>query len=180
MLKHITRVVILTITVLAVLVVNPTISNYSQINSQKEESSPNIEARKPTFIAKITAKKDDRAQILKKFLKSRNSPMTEDAEKLVAIADKYNLNWKLLPAIAGVESQYGQVIPLGSYNPYGWNNGATYFKDWSQATEVVASGIRTRYLPSGEVTPYKIGPTYAANPAWANHVANYMRQIDQI
>ena len=106
--------------------------------------------------------------------------MTEDAEKLVAIADKYNLNWKLLPAIAGVESQYGQVIPLGSYNPYGWNNGATYFKDWSQATEVVASGIRTRYLPSGEVTPYKIGPTYAANPAWANHVANYMRQIDQI
>ena len=180
MLKYIARVFALTIAVIAVLLVNPTTSNYSQTNSQSEGKLPKIETNQPTFEAKIRAKKDDRAQILEKFLKSRNSPMTSDAAKLVKIADKYNLNWKLLPAIAGVESHYGQAIPQGSYNPYGWNNGGTYFKDWSQASEVVASGIRTRYLPTGEVTPYIIGPSYAANPLWASHVANYMHQIDQI
>lgn len=180
MLKHIIRVSALTIAVIAVLLVNPTTSNYSQTNSQSEAKLPKLETSMVAFEAKIKSKTDDRAKILKKFLKSRNSPMTNDADKLVKIADKYNLNWKLLPAIAGVESSYGQMIPQGSYNPYGWNNGGAYFKDWSQASEIVASGIRTRYLPTGEVTPYKIGPSYAANPNWANHVANYMRQIDQI
>ena len=180
MLKHITRVSVLTIAVIAVLFVNPTTSNYSQTNSQSEAELPKLETNNSTFKAKVTAKKDDRAKILKEFLKSRNSPMTNDAGKLVKIADKYNLDWKLLPAIAGVESSYGQMIPQGSYNPYGWNNGGAYFKDWSQASEGVASGIRTRYLPTGEVTPHKIGPTYAANPSWANHVVTYMRQIDQI
>jgi hypothetical protein len=180
MLKHLPRVSALTIAVSIVLLVNPTISNSSSFNSQSEVSSVKPLPEKNVFEAKIKAKKDDRAKILGKFLKSKNSPMTQDADRLVEIADKYNLNWRLLPAIAGVESHYGRAIPQGSYNPYGWNNGEAYFKDWAQASEVVASGIRVRYSPTGVVTPHKIGPNYAANPSWANHVAIYMNQIDQI
>ena len=67
MLKHITKVAVLTITMLAILFVNPTISNYSQTNSKIESVSPQLETYKPTFVAKITSKKDDRAKILKKF-----------------------------------------------------------------------------------------------------------------
>ncbi len=180
MLKLLIRISAMALITIGILVANPTNPKTVEINSLSEADLPKQKANSLIFEAKIKAKKDDRAAILKKFLTSRNSPMAKDSDKLVQIADKYNLDWKLLPAIAGVESHYGQAIPSGSYNPYGWNNGGAYFKDWGQASETVASGIRNRYAPTGEVNPYRIGPTYAANPAWASHVASYMYQLDQI
>lgn len=175
---RISVLVLITVTILAT---SPTISKGETIPTpQSEEKFINKKIQGYNFAATVTAKKDDRAQLLKKFLKKNRSPMANDATKLVKIADKYNLDWKLLPAIAGVESQYGNMVPSGSYNPYGWNNGKAYFQNWSDASETVALGIRTRYVSTGIVTPYKIGPSYAANPAWASHVANYMYQIDQI
>ncbi len=167
----------------SVLGASPTISQGSDEPipaSQSEENLGKQNKPKLVFEASIKAKEDDRAKILKSFLENRGSPMAQEAEELVEIADKYKIDWKLLPAIAGVESHYGQLIPAGSYNPYGWNNGGAYFKNWEDASEHVASGIRTRYAQTGEVTPYRIGPSYAANPLWATHVSNYMYQIDQI
>ena len=180
MLKHFIRITALALITIGILVANPTNPKTAETNSPSEAVLAKEKTKPLVFEAEIKAKKDDRATILKKFLKSRNSPMAKDSEKLVKIADKYNLDWKLLPAIAGVESHYGQAIPSGSYNPYGWNNGVAYFKDWAHASETVASGIRTRYAPTGVITPYRIGPIYAANPAWASHVASYMYQLDQI
>ena len=167
----------------SVLVASPTISQGSEepiLSSQSEDNSSIQNKSKLVFKASIKAKKDDRAQILKIFLENQGSPMAEDAEELVEIADKYEIDWKLLPAIAGVESQYGQLVPAGSYNPYGWNNGGAYFENWEDASEQVASGIRARYAQSGNVTPYRIGPGYAENPLWATHVSRYMSQISQI
>ena len=180
MLNLFPRISVLSIIGMCLLFANPTTSNNSKIYSVSESDSPKQSPSSVAFEAKITAKKDDRAKLLKKFLSEKNSPMARDAEKLVKIADKYNLDWKLLPAIAGVESHYGQAVPSGSYNPYGWNNGSAYFENWSNATEIVASGIRSRYAPSGVVTPGRIGPSYAASPTWATHVFGYMQQIDQI
>ncbi|MEX2355277.1 MAG: hypothetical protein WD686_05390 [Candidatus Woykebacteria bacterium] len=164
-----------------VLVASPTIAKVpeepkttSQIEvTSSTENSPNV-----VFKDTITAKKDDRAKILAKFLKGRNSPMAKNATALVKIADKYSLDYRFLPAIAGLESQYGLMVPKGSYNPYGWNNGSAQFKNWADASDKVASGIRSRYAPKGEVTPYRIGSSYAASPTWAVRVASYMSQIN--
>ena len=180
MLNIFPRISVLAIIGISLLFANPTTSNNSKNYSLGEPNSPKQSPSFVVFEAKITAKKDDRAKLLKKFLSEKNSPMARDSEKLVKIADKYNLDWKLLPAIAGVESHYGQAVPSGSYNPYGWNNGSSYFQNWLDASEIVASGIRARYAPSGVVTPGRIGPSYAANPTWASHVVGYMQQIDQI
>ncbi len=175
------RISVMVLITAAILATSPTISKGESTQTpQSEEVIVISKTEGYNFTAEIKAKKDDRAVLLKKFLKKNSSPMANDATKLIKIADKYNLDWKLLPAIAGVESQYGNMIPSGSYNPYGWNNGKAYFQNWSDASETVASGIRTRYVSTGLVTPYIIGPSYAANPAWATHVTNYMHQIDQI
>jgi len=165
-----------------ILVASPTISNSFQSKTvvQNRVPSPNQKSKTIAFVAKVVARKDDCAKILAKYLHARKSPMTRYARELVRIADKYNLDWRLLPAISGVESQYGIMVPTGSYNPYGWNNGAAYFKNWVDAANKVASGIRYRYAPSGSVDPFRIGPRYAANPAWAARVAVYMKQINQI
>lgn len=168
--------------VISTLVISPTTSNGSNEPISNTQSGVDSSIQTPPeliFEATVVAKKDDRAEILNKFLKNQNSPMADDAKKLVKIADKYDIDWKLLPAIAGVESQYGRMVPYGSYNPYGWNNGKSYFGDWASASDHVASGIRSRYAPEGSITPYGIGPSYAENPLWAHLVSKYMYQIDQ-
>lgn len=132
---------------------------------------------KNSLITKINAKSDNRAARLEKFLRSQGSPMAPAAQDLVKIADQYGLDYKLLPAIAGVESTYGLTIPTGSYNPYGWSNGNFYFGSWVAASSYVSSQINQRWGYMGKITPWKIGPYYAANPTWPSHVQRYMTLI---
>lgn len=165
---------------LSMLVVSPTILN--RTSGQVEQASTTsayqpLTASENTMVVSIVAKKDDRADKLEQFLKSKGSPMAPSAGALVKIADKYDLDWTFLPAIAGLESQYGKFVPSGSYNPYGWNNGRASFRSWVAASEVVAAGIRSRYQTSGEVTPYSIGSRYAESKTWAVRVAYNQRLI---
>jgi len=180
MLKAILRASAMVTISLAALLASPTISNRSEeLEAYDTQASVFVgQKNQPTqIVAQIKAKNDDRAERLAKFLESQGSPMTADAASLVEIADKYDLDWKILPAIAGVESTFGAAIPSGSYNPYGWNNGNFRFKDWETASDYVAKEIKTRWGTNGEITPWKMGPGYAASPTWASRVSSYMRLI---
>ena len=71
---------------------------------------------------------DGRVMQVYNLLKSNSSPMASSAATFVSVADKYSLNWKLLVAIAGVESSYGEYVPVNangslSYNSFWiWSN----------------------------------------------------------
>src|SRR5690348_2794535 len=54
---------------------------------------------------------DERVTRLQAFLQTYNSPLADDAKTFVAQADRNNLDWKLVAAIAGVESTFGKEIP---------------------------------------------------------------------
>jgi hypothetical protein len=180
MLKAILRASAMVIISLSALLASPTISNqFEELEAYDTQASifDGQKSQPSTIVAQIKAQKDNRAARLAKFLESRGSPIAGDAASLVQTADKYNLDWKLLPAIAGVESTFGTAIPASSYNPYGWNNGHFYFKGWAAASDYVAKEIQTRWGSSGEITPWKIGPGYAASPTWASRVSSYMRVI---
>lgn len=164
---------------LSLLATSPTIIN--SLTARTE--APRAAAFQPTIhpetvmVVSVVAKPDDRAARLKKYLQAQGSPMANDAAALVQIADKYDLDWTLLPAIAALESQYGKMLLPGSFNPYGWNNGRAYFGSFAASSEEVAAGIRSRYQPSGEVTAWGIGPRYAASKTWAERVVRYQAQI---
>lgn len=122
---------------------------------------------------------DNRVIKLKKFLESYDSPLAEYANKFIEAADKYGLDWKLVPAIAGVESTFGKQIPAGSYNAYGWANGAFYFESWEQSIDLVSKSLKEKYLDRGLDTPYKMGPVYAPpSKTWAWKVTSFMKQIE--
>lgn len=162
----------------SMLIASPTILNPTA--GRETTTSPAYKPlgqNKNEVAVSIVAKKDDRAEKLKKFLLSKASPMAKDAKALVAIADKYKLDWTFLPAIAGLESQYGKFIPAGSYNPYGWNNGRMGFKNWVDASKQVAQGIRSRYQTNGAVTAYGIGSRYAESATWAVRVVYNQKLI---
>lgn len=129
-----------------------------------------------------SAQKDNRAQILKSFLSEYNSPLAPFSEDFVASADRYNLDWKLVAAISGLESTFGHQIPYNSYNGWGWGvygDNVIRFKSWKEGIETISKGLRERYLKDKlESDPYVIGPTYASSPTWAVRVAYFMQAIE--
>lgn len=132
------------------------------------------------MVVTIIAAKDNRAERLEQYFAAKNSPFKGKAGNFVEVADKYDIDWTLLPAIANLESQLGKQVPAYSNNPYGWNNGKYQFASWENANEVVAKALRTRYAPTGQITPFRIGKMYAASPTWAERVAKYQIEISRL
>lgn len=120
---------------------------------------------------------DSREIILTDFLEKRGSPLSAYAKEFLEVADKYDLDYRFLPAISCLESSCGLFQPVGSHNPFGWGPHIR-FNSWPEAFETVASGIRTRYVRVGKVTPEAVGPTYAASPTWSTRVTSILLQIE--
>src|SRR3989304_2388134 len=122
---------------------------------------------------------DARVLTLRKYLVGHKSPLAEYAEEFVAASDKYGLDWRLVPAISGVESTFGKRIPKGSYNAYGWANGEYKFKSWEDSIEVVSQTLRTKYIDRGAPSINKIARRYAPpSTTWARNVRFFMYKID--
>jgi len=124
--------------------------------------------------------KDSRYLILTLFLQKINSPLKDEAEKIITEADKNNLDWRLLPAITGVESSFGKRIPLNSYNAYGWANGQYHFKSWESSIEIVSRALKTNYADKGAKSVKKIARVYnpPSSSSWASKVNYFINQID--
>jgi hypothetical protein len=122
--------------------------------------------------------------MLGEFLEQYNSPLQPFASDFVEIADKYNLDWKLVAAISGVESTFGKLIPYQSFNGWGWGiygDNMIRFSSWTEGIETVSEGLRTNYLNKwGAKDIYEIGRFYAASPTWAQRVTYFMRKIDEL
>ena len=126
---------------------------------------------------------DFRVKVIENYLARYDSPMTDNAEDFVFYADKYNLDWRLVLAIAGVESTYGKQIPPYSYNGWGWGvygDNVIRFKSWKEGIQTVSQGLRERYMDKwGGEDVYEIGSMYASSPHWANSVNIHLAMIQK-
>jgi len=125
---------------------------------------------------------DSRARILREYLEKQNSPLASYAGAFVENADKYNLDWKLVVAISGVESTFGQEVPNDSYNGWGWGiygDNIIRFSSWNEGIQTISEGLRTKYMDKwGAKDVDEIGRLYAASPTWAQRVESIMNSID--
>lgn len=126
---------------------------------------------------------DTRVDQLRGFLATHNSPLTNEAAHFVKEADRLGLDWKLVAAIAGVESTFGKQIPARSYNAWGWGvftgtNDGVHFKDWNDGITQVSEGLRYNYMDKGAKTIDAMGRIYAASPRWANSVRFFLGKIE--
>lgn len=126
---------------------------------------------------------DNRAKILKAYLKQYNSPLSESSDTFVKKADQYNLDWKLVAAISGLESTFGHQIPSNSYNAWGWGvygDNVIRFNSWDEGIATISQGLREKYIDKwGAEDVYQIGRLYAASPTWAQRVVYFMGKIDE-
>lgn len=133
-------------------------------------------------LSEVSAKKlDPEAQILARYLGEFDSPLQYHAQDFVDAAKTYGLDWKMLPAIAGVESTFGKNIP-GGYNAWGWGvygNQAIYFSSWKEAIFTIAAGLRKNYLDRGLTNPYSMNRAYAASPYWGGKVTYFINDLEK-
>ena len=84
---------------------------------------------------------DYRVENLRNFLEKYDSPLAPYAQDFVMYADTNGLDYRLVPAISGVESTFGKFIPVNSFNAYGWANGHYSFTSWEDSIAHVSETL---------------------------------------
>lgn len=121
---------------------------------------------------------DYRRLELYQFLKEKGSPLSEFSDAFIDAADLWGIDWRLLPAITGLESSFGKRMISGTYNAYGWGGGYLSFYSWNHSINHVSQQLSEAYYARGLDTPAKIGPVYAPpTPTWGRRIASIMKKI---
>lgn len=123
---------------------------------------------------------DKRARILAEYFASYNSPFEYHAQSFVDAADKYGLDWKLVPAISGVESTFGKHTY--GYNAWGWGiygDNRLGFSSWKDGIETVSQGLKENYVDKGLTDPYSMNRVYAASKSWGWKVDYFMKDMEK-
>lgn len=121
---------------------------------------------------------DERVEALQNIFKKYDSPLTDYAYVYIKYADQNEIDWKLLPAISGLESTFGRFYLPGTYNAYGWGGGYIYFTSWEDGIATISQALKTNYYNRGADNVYEIGPIYAESPTWAVRVDGLMNEIN--
>jgi hypothetical protein len=136
-----------------------------------------------------TERKDDlgalrqlKANAIDAYFEARNMPMHGTGLKMVEEAEKNNLDWRLLPAIAVRESTGGKnACNRASYNAFGWGSCRIGFKSNEEAIKTVALNLggnnpKTERHYRGDKTVIELLQAY--NPP--SIVPNYAKQVISI
>lgn len=124
---------------------------------------------------------DKRPYTIENFLK--NTPLAAYSSYIVEVSDKYEIDYRLIPAIAMKESGGGRAAPKDSYNAWGFENGRTHWDSWEEAIDKVGKTLKEKYVNKGLITPEQIMPIYAP-PAmengggWAAAINNYFAKME--
>src|SRR5260370_42391339 len=85
--------------------------------------------QKPTDITKCN-KNDPRLTALQRFFRKGDCPAERLSDVFLFEADAHNLDWRLLPSLAVVESGGGKAYR--GNNLFGWANGNAFFSTISE------------------------------------------------
>lgn len=96
------------------------------------------------------------------YLASKGSPMTGQGSAFISSGGRWQVDPRLLVAIAGAESSFGQIT-CAPFNAWGWGcpNGPYRFQSWADGIDTVMKGLRTGYLAEGRTSVAQIHQKYA-------------------
>lgn len=129
--------------------------------------------------------KDARAKIVEDFFKDYKSQLSAYGDFFIEIADKYNLDFRLLPAIAMQESNGGTKMIKNSYNPFGfgiYGSKSLKFSSFEEAIDKVGYSLKEDYLDEGLETTEEImtkytPPSLKKGGVWAKGVNSFMAKM---
>ncbi|MSU26199.1 MAG: hypothetical protein EXS44_02955 [Candidatus Levybacteria bacterium] len=152
---------------------------------QKQKNVSYAALPDPLSIMKLSIiQKDIRVEALETFFKNYGSQLTPFAQNIISMADKYNIDSRLIPAIAMQESNLCKKIIKDSYNCWGfgiYGKNVKKFKGFAQAIEAISKTLAEEYRDKrGLISPEQIATRYtspASKEAWTNNVVHFMAKI---
>ncbi len=138
-----------------------------------------------TVVSDSIVHTDARAKIVEDFFAGYKSPLANYSNEFIIVADKYQIDWRLLPAIAMQESNGGKKVIKDSFNPFGYGiygDNVRKFPSWEDAIKRVGQALREDYLNQGLKTPEEImakytPPSLLKEGAWAKGVRSFMNKL---
>ncbi len=133
----------------------------------------------------IVETEDGRAELVARFLKRYDSPLKPYdywGTVFVELADKYGIDFRLLPAIAMQESNLCKNIPEGTFNCLGFGiheRGTLAFTSFEANFDRAARELKKYYIDQGLTTPADIMRKYtpSSNGSWAESVNQWMAEM---
>lgn len=125
---------------------------------------------------------DARLTAVKEFFKRYKSDLLPYADDVILAADKYGIDYRLIPAIAMQESNLCKKAPKDSYNCWGfgiYGKKVTRFDNYKDAIDTVTKTLASKYKANGLETPEQIMTKYTpgSNGSWADGVNHFMDQL---
>lgn len=127
---------------------------------------------------------DARPEILNQFVQKYNpdSELANLGKLAVAVSDENNLDFRLLWAIAMVESNLCKKIPQDSHNCWGYGiygDKVTRFSSIEEAIRTVARGLKKNYVDHGLNTSRKIVAKYMSGnkERWQFATERFMKEM---
>lgn len=126
--------------------------------------------------------KDARVQIVRQFFERYASPLEPYAKDVITYADKYGLDYRLIPAIAMQESNLCKKAPDNSHNCWGYGiygKKITMFESYKEGIAQVTKTLSIHYKEQGLETPDEIMSKYTPSNtgSWAASVNFFMNQL---
>lgn len=134
---------------------------------------------------------DARTAKLASYFKSKGSPLAPYAGDFVTAADRWGLDWRLLPAISGIETSFGKA-GVGVTGPFGYGSASSWGTP-QKAIELAAKALGSNADTNGFRAYYKgystipeIAKTWApagaandagGNAGWPSAVAQFFREL---
>lgn len=155
--------------------------------TQRGFRASNIEEKQ---VLGVNINVDERVPLLRGYLQAKDSPLASYAAEMIATADRYQFDWRLLPAIAGKESSFGKKTPWDkegqkpSYNAWGWGiygDQVLSFSSWEEGIEKVGAGLCDGYLNKSLVTIEDIMSYFTprSTGSWARDVNHFMEEMGE-
>lgn len=135
------------------------------------ESKPEITEAESVVVV------DTRVQQVENYFRQRKMPLLPYAKKMVEVADKNGLDWRLLPAISVRESSGG--LHMCKNNPFGWGSCKIGFKSIDESIDVVGYKLANLPVYKGKTTERKLyyynGTVIKAYPAEVIAIMNKIK-----
>lgn len=138
-------------------------------------TNPFVEIPRSKFVPQETPQEDPRLARLIEFFNAAGSPLTAVAQEFLAAADRYHLDWRLLPSISLVESGGGKNCK--GNNIFGWGAGEWVFSSIRDGINTVADRLANSKLYKDKDLPAVL-ETYNGNAEYADLVQSVMRRVD--
>lgn len=127
--------------------------------------------------------REQRAAKIDAYFTKYNMPLAGEGMRMVLSAEKHDLDWRLLPAIAVRESTGGKFACKN--NPFGFGSCKIGYTSFDQAIDAVAGHIggdnpRTKHYYDGKDTVGILKTYNSVIPTYTKEVLGIMNSIENI